>query len=145
LFACRWLPHQQANPESLEAAGACLRHLEQLEAQFHTQESAAALAEARGLEALRNHKAAVAIEQFRQAAAHWDSLNRPYDQARALNDLGQALRQTEATRQAQAAFNQALGIIETLAGQLEDTELKSSFPNSLVVQEIREGRSRISR
>jgi hypothetical protein len=68
---------------------------------------------------------------------HWDNLNRPYDQARTLNDLGQILRQAEDTRQAQTAFNQALGIIETLAGQLEDIELKSSFPNSLVVQEIR--------
>jgi tetratricopeptide (TPR) repeat protein len=145
LFVYRWLAEQEANPASLEAAGNCLRHLERLEAQFHSRESVAALAEARGLAALHRHRAAVAMEQFRQATTHWGSLNRPYDQARVLNDLGQALHQTGDMPQAQAAFTQALDLMETLAGQLEDAELKSSFLNSFVVRKIREGRSRLTR
>jgi len=107
-----------------------LRHLERIEAQFHSPESAAAMAEARGLEALRNNQATAAVEQFRQAAAHWDNLNRPFDQARVLDDLGQALRQTKETGQAEAAFKQARDIREALAAQLEDTELKASFLNT---------------
>lgn len=145
LFACHWLAQQRANPEALEVARDCLHHLERIEAQFRTQESSAALAEARSIEALRNDKATVAVEQFQRAAAHWGNLSHPYDQTRALSYLGQTLLQTDDTRQAQVAFIQALGIIETLAGQLEDTELKSSFLNLSLVKEIREGRSRISR
>jgi len=38
--------------------------------------------------------------------------------------------------QGQATFNQALDIVETLAGQFEDGELKSSFLDSSVVWEI---------
>ncbi len=127
LFACRWLAEQPGNPGSLETAGECLQYLEQIEAQFRSPESAAALAEARGLDALCRHNAAGAVEQFRQAAAQWGRLNRPFDQARALNDLSQALRQIGETHRAQTALKQALGLKETLAGQLENAELKALF------------------
>jgi tetratricopeptide (TPR) repeat protein len=140
-FAFRWSAQKRANPHSLQAAADCLHHLEQIEAQFHSQESSAVLAEARGIEALRNEKSAVAIEQFQQAAGSWGRLNRPFDQARVFNDLGQTLLKIGHSRQAQSAFNQAHGLIETLAGQLEDAELRASFLNSALVQAIRSGRS----
>jgi hypothetical protein len=61
-----------------------------------------------------------------------------------LNSLGQSLLQTEDRRQAQAAFNQAHGLIETLAGQLEEAELRASCLNSVMVQEIRTGLSHVA-
>jgi tetratricopeptide (TPR) repeat protein len=135
LVACRWLTEQQMS-ESLKAAEACLRHLEQIEAQLHSRESAAALAEARGLVALRNHHAATAVEQSRQAAAGWLALERPYDQARALNDLGQALSETGDSGQAQAVFKQACDLIAALAEQLEDSTTKSAFLNSELARQL---------
>lgn len=121
LFACRWLAPQGSNSAVLEAAGSCLRYLERIESQLHSRESAAALAEVRGLEAFHGNKTAVAIEQFRQAAGYWHSLNRPLDQARVLNDLGRALSQTEDNRQAQAVFKQARDLREMLVIQIGET------------------------
>jgi predicted ATPase/DNA-binding XRE family transcriptional regulator len=145
LSAFRWSAQTLAKPESLEAARDCLEHLKRIEAQLHSQESSAALAEARGIDALWNKNRAIAVEQFQQATIYWGNLSRPYDQARVLNDLGQTLLQTGDRRQAQSAFDQAHDIIETLAGQLEDTELRASFLNSGMVQEIRIGQQQILR
>jgi hypothetical protein len=122
LSAFRWSVQNRANPQSLEAARDCLYRLEQIEAQLSSQESRATLAEARGIEALWDRKIAVAADQFQQAVTYWANLNRPYDQARVLNSLGQSLLQTDDSRQAQAALSQTHGLIEILAGQLEDAE-----------------------
>ncbi|HMR65490.1 MAG TPA: tetratricopeptide repeat protein [Anaerolineae bacterium] len=130
LPACRWLVHRQATSEALESLQFCLQQLERLEAQLQSLESAAGLAEARGLAAVYNQQPALAVEQFQRVAAHWANLNRPYDQARVLHDLGQALNQTKDTPQAQSAFKQALDLIERLADQLEEPELKASFLHS---------------
>jgi tetratricopeptide (TPR) repeat protein/transcriptional regulator with XRE-family HTH domain len=144
LFAFRWSVQNRANPQSLEAARDCLYHLEQIEAQLSSQESRATLAEARGIEVLWDKKIAVAVDQFQQAVTYWANLNRPYDQARVLNSLGQSLLQIDDSRQAQAALNQAHSLVETLAGQLEDAELRASFLNSVMVQEIRTGLSQVA-
>jgi tetratricopeptide (TPR) repeat protein len=141
LSAFRWSAQNRAKPELLEAASDCLYYLEQIETQLHSQESHAALAEAQGIEALWNKKTAAAIEQFQQAATDWGNLNRPYDQGRVLNLLGQTLLQKEDSRQAQLVFDHAQSIIERLAAQLEDAELRTSFLNSVMVQEIQTGRS----
>jgi hypothetical protein len=68
----------------------------------------------------------------------WQTLGRPYDQIRALNGLGQALRQVENSREAQATFAEAHRLIMSLVAQLEDAELKTSFLNSPLVQGIQE-------
>jgi tetratricopeptide (TPR) repeat protein len=141
LFACQWLAAHPAAGD-LAAARACLSRLERA-AQIGSPETTAAYDEGQGIIALAEDNPAQAVRLFQSAAGQWQALNRPYDQLRALRGLGQALRQTGDTGQAQAAFKQALGLIETLARQLEDTELKASFLNSLVVQEIREGQSRL--
>jgi hypothetical protein len=143
-FAYRWSAQTHANAQSLEAARVCLVYLERIEAQFNSQESSASLAEARGIEALRNEQHAVAVEQFQQAAIGWRTLQRPYDQARALNDVGQTLLRTGDGRHAQAAFDQANSLIESLAGQLDEPALRSSFLNSALVQEIRTGRANVT-
>jgi tetratricopeptide (TPR) repeat protein/transcriptional regulator with XRE-family HTH domain len=141
LFAFRWSAQKLAAPESDEIAKECLYHLAQVESLFHSQEGIAALAEARGSEALRNANARVAIEQFQRASTAWGNLNRAHDQARVLNYLGQTLLLSDDPRRAQAAFDQARTMIGTLAAQLEETQFRSSFLNSALVQEIQSGQS----
>ncbi|MBE7471936.1 MAG: hypothetical protein DPW09_19805 [Anaerolineae bacterium] len=141
LFACQWLATHPA-ARDLAAARACLSRLERA-SQIGSPETEAAYDEGQGIIALAEDNPAQAARLFQSAVGQWQALNRPYDQLRALRGLGQALGQTGDTGQAQATFKQALGLIETLAGQLEDTELKASFSNSIVVQEIREGQSRL--
>jgi hypothetical protein len=64
-------------------------------------------------------------------------LGHPYDQARALSGLGQALAQAGDRDGAQLASAQAEELINVLAAQLEDPALKSSFLNSPLVRKIR--------
>ena len=88
IFACSWYT---TRPETLAAAHACLPRLERAHSQFHTLESEAALAEGQGIIALAEGASPTATHHFRQAAAAWEALGRPYDQARALKSLGSAL------------------------------------------------------
>lgn len=89
------------------------------------------MAEARGIEALRKGQLAVAAERLEQAAAEWANLNRLFDQARVLNALGRALLQSGDGRKARSAFEQAATLMDTLAGELEDVALRSSFLSSV--------------
>ncbi len=139
LFACQWLA-ACASPEGLDGAHACLRRLELSDAQLNNPVKVAILSEGRGSLALAEGDYDQAVEGFRQAVTGWEAMGRPYDQARALRGLAQALAQTGDVDGARAAFDQALGIIETLAAQLEDADLKTSFLNSPLVQQVREAR-----
>ena len=142
MFAFRWsTQHRATNPALIEAAELCMTHLERTEAQIHSQESTAALVESRGMEALHNGQIKLAVEQLQRSATLWGKLHHPYDQARALNDLGLALSQVGDVAQAQATFDQAHEIIAMLAAQIEDTRLRTSFMNSMMVQEIERGAS----
>jgi hypothetical protein len=123
LIVCRW---GAANPAA-QAAPDVLRHLERADQQFRSPETAATLAEARGVLALAGGEWLDGIEQFRHAAACWEAITRPYDQARTLGDLGRALHAAGHPGAAQRAFDQALAIYEALARQLEDRELRRSF------------------
>jgi Flp pilus assembly protein TadD len=116
-------------------------YLEQIDAQLHSHESRASLAEARGLDAMWNKKSAAAIEHFQHAVSEWEKVNRTYDQARALNLLGQALLRMGDTHQAHSVFERARSVIDMLAAQLEDAELRLSFMRTEMVQEIRTGHS----
>ena len=86
-----------------------------------------------------------AVEQFRQAVTLWQTLNRPYDQARALNSLSRTLIQAGESDEADVTFNQALSLIESLTAQLEEAELKTSFLNSPLIQEMVDTRARLGR
>lgn len=129
LFSCRWLT-TQTGPDALAAARGCLHHLERGETQIGSPETAAALSEGRGSVTLVEENFTDAVTYFRHAAARWAALGRPYDQARVLRSLGQALTLTEEAEEAKQAFTQAKALAESLATQLEDTELKLSFLNS---------------
>ncbi|HET9224293.1 MAG TPA: BTAD domain-containing putative transcriptional regulator [Roseiflexaceae bacterium] len=137
LIVCRW---GAANPAAQVARDA-LRHLERADQQFRSPETAAALAEARGAPALAGGAWPDAIEQFRHAAACWEAITRPYDQARALGDLGRALQAAGRPDAAQRVFDQALGIYEALARQLEDRELRRSFQAAPALRDLRAARA----
>lgn len=145
IFACSWYT---TRPETLAAARDCLPRLERAHNQFRTLESEAALAEAQGIIALAEGSPLAATHPFRQASAIWEALSRPYDQARALKGLGYALHswhkqhpQTGAedsySSSARLAFGQALAILDSLAAQLSDPVLKTSFLGSQLYQEVR--------
>jgi DNA-binding SARP family transcriptional activator len=134
LFACCWYA---ARPDMLDAARVCLPRLERADRQFRSQETRAALAEGRGAVALAEGNTLEAIERFRESAAEWESLGRPYDHARALTGLGRAWANAGNAVSAYAVLDQASNILDSLATQLDDPELKQSFLNSSLVRDTR--------
>ena len=132
LAICQWLS-AHPNQARLEDAYGCLHQLEFAHKQLGTLVTGVHLSEGRGSVALAEGNYSLAVEQFRQAVAGWKELSRPYDQARALKYLGQALVQSDEARD---VFKQAYAIVETLAAQLDDAELKDSFLNSPLVREL---------
>jgi hypothetical protein len=84
LFACQHLgvqPRPSAGAETSDEGRACLHHLERLDGALGTEESRAALAEARGslLLAEGGRRAGAAAELLRQAAVGWQTIERGYD------------------------------------------------------------------
>ena len=137
LLACQWLA--QAKPANPKEVRTSLQRLERADHQIRSPISATCLSEGQGYVALVEFDPYRAAEAFRQAVAGWETLGRPYDQARALNGLGQALAQAGEMTEAKPAFDRAMGLIDSLAAQLDDPELKASFLNSTLVRAIREG------
>ncbi|MBI1881061.1 MAG: hypothetical protein HYR94_23015, partial [Chloroflexi bacterium] len=125
------------HPGPIHEVMAALQQIERTNPRSHGRATVAALREGQGIALLRDtpHKA---LEPLRQAVSLWQTLGRPYDQIRALNGLGQALSQTENSREAQATFAEAQRLIKSLVAQLEDAELKASFLNSPLALGIRE-------
>ena len=136
LFACQWLTTHPA-ARGLTAARACWQRLERAYRQLGNPDTKAAYHEGQGIMALAEENPTQAVEPFQNAVAGWQALNRPYDRLRALRGLGYALEQTGDLRQARTIFDQALHLVETLATQLDDPTLKSTFLNSSLVQQIR--------
>jgi tetratricopeptide (TPR) repeat protein len=145
IFACSWYT---TRPEMLAAARACLPRLERAHNQFRTLESEAALAEGQGIIALAEGAPSTATHHFRQAAAAWEALGRPYDQIRALKGVGDALHAWHTqhpqagpvdshSSSARLAFSQALAILDSLAAQVSDPVLKTSFLGSQLYREVR--------
>ncbi len=139
LFGCQWAASHAASSSAnlLEIAHTCLSQLERHAQVFHTEEVRAALAEAGGYVQAGEKHPGEAAENFRQAADCWASIDRRYDQARALGSLGRALASLENGIKSRAAFLQALEIVDFLAEQL-DPHLQASFRASALVLEIRQ-------
>jgi tetratricopeptide (TPR) repeat protein len=133
LFICR-LPVAFGLPEMVRSAHSAQQQLERLDRQYGTPTTAACLPEGKGWLALAEANVAVSAASFRQAAAKWQELGHPYDQARALSGLGQALIQTGDRDGAKLVSERAADLISALAMQLDDPELKSSFLNSPLVR-----------
>ncbi len=136
LFACEWLS-SQTTARAVALKQCSLAQLEQIDAQFQTTETAAAISEGRAALALAQGDVQTATEQFEQAAELWQTLSRPYDQARALNGLGQALTEMDEIQRAKPIFQKGWAIVEDLAQQLQDPDLQNTFLYSPLAQKIR--------
>jgi tetratricopeptide (TPR) repeat protein len=134
LAVCRWFASRAAEmPLELKAS---LAQLDRAVVQLGSPATTAALSEGRGLVALSERDAPRAVEYLQHAAAQWQALGYPYDQARTLIDLGRALAQAGDASEARVALNQALNLVEPLAAQLEDAEVQAAFLGSPLVQEL---------
>jgi tetratricopeptide (TPR) repeat protein len=139
LFACRWFA-SRSDAESLEASRECASRLEEESDLQHIPMIGAAIAEASGLIAWSEKEGAQAVDCLQDAVGRWEALGLPYDQARALETLGRALTLTEDLEAASVAYDQAYELIQMLADQLEDDELRDSFMASQLVEGIQQGR-----
>jgi tetratricopeptide (TPR) repeat protein len=139
LFACQWLAGR-SDEGALEDARAFLRRLERAYEQLRIPGTDASLHEACGSTALAEDDYDQAVQGFRHAVARWEEMGRPYDQARALGELGHALLEVGDFTSARTAFEQGLGICDSLAGRLDDAELRHAFLNSRMVREMRDAR-----
>ncbi|MBC8075933.1 MAG: AAA family ATPase, partial [Chloroflexales bacterium] len=135
LVVCRWFATRA--PDLRLELKSSLAQLEYAHTQYGSAVTAAALSEGRGLVALSERDALRAVDHFHHAAMRWQALGRPYDQMRALSDLGRAFLQAGDDVQARTIFDWALSLIGTLAAQLEDPEVRAAFLNSPLVQEVR--------
>jgi tetratricopeptide (TPR) repeat protein len=142
LVVCRWFASR--TPDTRVELLTSLAQLECAHAQFGGPVTAAALSEGRGLVALSEGDALRAVDYLQQAAAQWQALGRPYDQARTLLDLGRALLQAGTASEARAALDQALSLVEPLAAQLEDAQVQAAFLCSPLVQELHRARAALS-
>jgi class 3 adenylate cyclase/tetratricopeptide (TPR) repeat protein/ribosomal protein L40E len=136
-FGCQWFAVSK-DPSSLKKCREFITRLGSLRDQFPYGEATASLEEAKGYLTHAEGEHNQAIEHLREASEVWQSIGRPYDQARALGFLGHALVAADKMDEAAEAYGVALAIIGSLADQLEDPESKESFLNSQLVSEIRE-------
>ncbi len=135
LAVCRWFASR--SPDMRMELSVSFAQLERAHAQLGSPVTAAALSEGRGLVSLGERDALRAVEYLQRAAAQWQALGRPYDQARALGDLGRACIEAGDAVQASASIALALSLVETLAAQLEDPVLKATFLDSPLSQKLR--------
>jgi len=122
---------------------ACVSRIDEAYQQLNLPKTKAALAEAQGCLALAKDLPDQASTHFHEAVKIWEEIERPYDQARALNGLGRALMLAPDLKGASEAYEQALGIVESLADQLEDQELRESFLSSQLVRQIMTSQSQL--
>jgi predicted ATPase len=140
LFACQWLAGRP-RPEDVDMARACLAQLERCHAQIGgTPETTAALHEARGSLALAENQPQEAEAGLEAAVQTWQQLGRPYDRIRALAGLARALAMRGDAESTTATCHEALRLVEVLALQIEEPELRVSFLESPLVQELHDRR-----
>jgi DNA-binding NarL/FixJ family response regulator/tetratricopeptide (TPR) repeat protein len=133
LYACQQLAKiTQLDP--VEEKQRCLAQLELLAQKYDSGEAAAALAGAKGCLAAGADPSA-AVENFRLAAEGWESIGRPYDQARALASQGDALAASGAGSTARGVWTQVLQLFDALVAQL-DPESQSAFLDSPLVAAV---------
>jgi tetratricopeptide (TPR) repeat protein len=142
LVACWWFA-TQADSLDRDALGDCVTHLQRAAEHIGTVEAQAALAEGVGMALLAEGRPTQAAEQLQVAVVGWESLDRPYDQARALGALGITLQRAGQVSAARTAFDSALACYDSLATQLADPELKATFLSSPLVGELRITRSQL--
>jgi DNA-binding SARP family transcriptional activator len=131
-FACRWLAQSSGGDPSAFA------RLEKVHTQMKNRQSAASLHETRAFAAAIRGEWTQAIEDYRLAAELWEALDRPFDLLRTLAGWVPALDITANRAGALAVKRQAASVLEKLADELDDPELKKSFLASPLVSGILE-------
>lgn len=101
----------------------------------------AAWHEASGKIALLQNNPVEAAGLFRRAVDLWHTIARPFDQARALQKLGETLLATGDSAGALDALTQGNLLIEQLAAQLDDGETKATFLQSPLATVVKSGLS----
>jgi adenylate cyclase len=136
LFICR-SPVTLDQSRLVAFAQTARQELERLEKQYGTPATAAYHLEGQGWLRLGEADAPGAIDSFEGAAALWQKLGHPYDHARTLSGLVQAMTQAGDREAARSASEQAMGLLDSLTAQLKDQELRKSFLDSELVKRIR--------
>lgn len=133
LFACRWMA-QHTDEANSENSHRCLERLSEAKEQLGTPRARAVHAEASGVVALEEGRYQAAREHLQYAIKEWRSQGHAYEQLRALRDLHHTLIVQKDERRAAEVRDQALAIIEQLADQLEEPEIRNGWLNSPLVQ-----------
>ncbi len=142
LHACYWtLMHRKR--VALKNGEACISRIHKACQQLDLPVTKAALAEARGCLALTKDRLDQASAHFTEAVEIWKNIERPYDRVRALNGLGSAFMLTGDLDGASEAYAQAMGIVESLADQLDDQTLRESFLSSQLVRQIKTSQAQL--
>jgi tetratricopeptide (TPR) repeat protein len=140
LAACRAAFLCPTDP-SLVMAEAWLPRIERARQQLRAPEAEASSMEAAGVLALMSGEPGRSLEPLQAASAAWDKLGRPYDAARAMLDLGQALAASGQALQASACLDRVLATLESLAEELSDEATRSAFLQSPMVRVARQARA----
>jgi tetratricopeptide (TPR) repeat protein len=140
LAACRAAFLCPTDP-SLVMAQAWLPRIERARQQLRAPEAEASSMEAAGVLALMSGEPGRSLEPLQAASAAWDKLGRPYDAARAMLDLGQALAASGQALQASACLDRVLATLESLAEELSDEATRSAFLQSPMVRVARQARA----
>jgi tetratricopeptide (TPR) repeat protein len=135
LTICR-MPFAFGWPTMVDDARSAWEQLERLDGQYRTPVTAACRLEGLGWITLAEGDAVQAAASFGQALTGWQELGHPYDQVRALSGVSRALTQAKDHDGVKMAIEQAAGLVNSLAAQLEDPALKTSFLASMFLREI---------
>jgi len=129
MTACRWFAEHPLD-DNLDRVEDCLRQLERGFRQLNSPLAEAYWLEGRAYSAVYYGQPARAVQDLQRAASLWEQVNQPYDQLRALAALPGVLHLIDDASGAQAACQQARLILQALADQIDDPQLKHSFLNS---------------
>lgn len=143
LFICR-APFVYGYLEMAGQGRSALHQLQRLDRQYNTRITTACRLEGEGWLTLAEAEFSRAVAAFEETVALWRELGQPYDTMRALSGWSKALTQLGDRGKASAALEQAMTLIDNLANQLEDMDLKRSFLDSALVWEVRTDFGRVA-
>ncbi len=136
LTACAWLAYERPTREAVAMAGRCRDQLTVV-ADYKTNLVAqAALEEAQAAMLTAEGRLSEAVTSLQRAARQWQELSRPYDEARVLIRMGQALHKLGDETGMRGAIEQAATLLLGLADQLDNEEDRKSFLSSPPLQAI---------
>jgi predicted ATPase len=139
-LACGWLAHSSGGDP------AALSRMKKAHTQMQNRQSAASLHEVQAAAAGIRGEWGQAVVEYKAAAAHWEKLERPFDLLRTRSGWVKALSfaqasgiQPENSAAVREVQSKTASIVEQLADQLDEPEVKQAFLASPLIAEIRKG------